>query len=474
MVLGASGVSGAGMAGAPALPSPFGTEATGGKVTARTVGSDAAEHSAGRVLPFHRRPFFRQLTTLAATLLVFAGGGYYAREQGLFLSPADRAILPLVKAVGERRFFEPRLTGGFKYGPITGPSRGLTGSDPSGNWPLLAAAALLKARSEEDPSAANRRAVAAAQLILGDSSVAVRSLEELCARNPLDATLLSDLSAAYLVRAFREDRQDDWNRGLDAAERALKADQNLVEARYNRALALEALGLFDEADRAWDALTNSAPQDVWVQQGLLRSRHRDRSGNFESSSEAIRAALNGGSERLERAVAGSLLPARDIFDLELVRPAEAPSRLRLAQAILRVSGDPSFVSMAELRSGETAELLAEYAKARILHDQDQMTESSGLLRRIRAQTPRESPLNSWARFYLWHHEQGKTSPAVVSAALALIEGEARSKNWLALAARAAWLRGLLALQQGHLVEAQASAPSIAAKRRSKPATVGLP
>ncbi len=46
-------------------------------------------------------------------------------------------------------------------------------------------------------------------------------------------------------------RADDWPRALAAANRALRADPALLEARFNRALALEGLRLRDEARRAW-------------------------------------------------------------------------------------------------------------------------------------------------------------------------------------------------------------------------------
>jgi hypothetical protein len=67
---------------------------------------------------------------LAATAIALSaawGGLAVVAARVIFLAPYDRSILPLVKAVGERRLIKPRLTGGFRYGPLVEETRrGLT------------------------------------------------------------------------------------------------------------------------------------------------------------------------------------------------------------------------------------------------------------------------------------------------------------------------------------------------------------
>ena len=60
------------------------------------------------------------------------------------------------------------------------------------------------------------------------------------------------------------DRPDDLPRALGAAERAVKADERLIEARFNRALALESLFLEEQARQAWQDYVARDPGSEWA------------------------------------------------------------------------------------------------------------------------------------------------------------------------------------------------------------------
>jgi tetratricopeptide (TPR) repeat protein len=173
--------------------------------------------------------------------------------------------------VGERRFMEPRLTGGFRFGPIWGTRRGAEPSEAE-RWSVLASAGELKARSDKAPTPANRRALAAAELLIDETEGAVGLLEQLVREFPSDASVQSDLAAAYIARALRTGREDDWLRALGAAETAVRLDPALIEARFNRALALEFRSPGSEAQAAWRAYLDSAgvAEDGWAQEARRR------------------------------------------------------------------------------------------------------------------------------------------------------------------------------------------------------------
>ena len=80
----------------------------------------------------------------------------------------------------------------------------------------------------------------------GCSDAAIAALENL---SRTDAAAMSDLAAAYYVRAQREDRPSDLLRAFDAAEHALAASPRSPAARFNYALIEEALGLTEDAIR---------------------------------------------------------------------------------------------------------------------------------------------------------------------------------------------------------------------------------
>ena len=79
-----------------------------------------------------------------------------------------------------------------------------------------------------------------------------------------NARYQSDLAAAYLARAKAVDRPDDLPKALAAADRAIAAD-DMLEARFNRALALQALYLEDQARQAWDEYLKRDASSDWAE-----------------------------------------------------------------------------------------------------------------------------------------------------------------------------------------------------------------
>jgi CHAT domain-containing protein len=72
-----------------------------------------------------------------------------------------------------------------------------------------------------------------------------------------DSATASDLSAAYYVRAQRRDDPVDLLRALNRADQAAKLAPALLPARFNQALALEAIGFSNEASKVWNELRRS-------------------------------------------------------------------------------------------------------------------------------------------------------------------------------------------------------------------------
>jgi tetratricopeptide (TPR) repeat protein len=90
-----------------------------------------------------------------------------------------------------------------------------------------------------------------ASLSIGEWDKSVGALERAAAAEPKNAEFLTDLSAAYLARGVGTNAQADLRNALTATDRALESNPQLLEARFNRALALEALRQWDAARAAW-------------------------------------------------------------------------------------------------------------------------------------------------------------------------------------------------------------------------------
>jgi tetratricopeptide (TPR) repeat protein len=101
--------------------------------------------------------------------------------------------------------------------------------------------------------------------------------------------ILSDLAAAYYLRAQRNDDPEDLLRAFETAQRAVAKDRSLPQARFNLALTEEALGLSDQAIASWK-----------------EAAHRD-SGSWAAEAAGHRVRL----ER-ERAIAAAFsVPSRE-------------------------------------------------------------------------------------------------------------------------------------------------------------------
>lgn len=90
-----------------------------------------------------------------------------------------------------------------------------------------------------------------------------------------DAEAMSDLAAAYYTRAQRQDQPIDLLRSLDAAQHAVAAAPRSLNARFNRALALEAVGLESDAIAAWDEIAKS-DESPWGNEARQHSERLQR------------------------------------------------------------------------------------------------------------------------------------------------------------------------------------------------------
>ncbi len=175
-------------------------------------------------------------------------------------SPHPDAIRrELANALGPVRPVEGRLVGGFSY-KLFEPGRIM-------NLSTAARTALrsLEVIPEERPLL---------DLFKGQATPAVEALEHLVAERPGDARLWSDLAAAYLAESSGPPTCPiSLAQALDAVIRSLEVDPNLAEARFNRALILEQLGLIREAVRAWNEYLKLDPSSAW---GTEAENHMER------------------------------------------------------------------------------------------------------------------------------------------------------------------------------------------------------
>jgi tetratricopeptide (TPR) repeat protein len=387
------------------------------------------------------------LSAIAASIVVILG--LLVTNNGhLFMPAEERAMAGLVEAVGKRRLFEPRLAGGFRYGPFVDVARGPT--QPS-DWGILAAAARIRARQEKDPTPANTRALAAAHVLVGEASVAVELLRPLAAAQPADPLVWNDLAAAYLVRAQREGRAEDYVASLEAASHALELRPDFPEALFNRALSLRSLRLYDQARDACERLL-AIDTSEWREatRALLTelpagrstgSRRLDGREPDESRSEVSRGRIESSVEWARLEFERRLKAVATTADIE--RLAEFGAEFRA------VTGDASIERVAtELRAApDTRSVYAAYARAREDYVAGRFTVARATFARVLPDLAgRVSALAPWTRLFLAIIDYQEGGVRVASAAFERLLRE--STDQPLLEARIQWMLGLCAISGG--------------------------
>src|SRR5439155_26286209 len=132
----------------------------------------------------------------AATVAIAVGSGLIT-----WRSTSAPELQALVAAVGTERTVEPRLTGGFAYGPL----KVVRSAEPVQNVApdVRIAAARIEKKALAQRTLDALRSLGIAYLLTGGVARAVAALEEAADRQSADAQALRDLAAAYLVRVAR-------------------------------------------------------------------------------------------------------------------------------------------------------------------------------------------------------------------------------------------------------------------------------
>jgi len=424
-----------------------------GPTAATTTATEAAAAPARASGHPRRTSFVRYLMPLAATLIVGAGALALWRQ----VNPANayaEAVRPLVDAVGDRRFVEPRLVGGFRFGPLISSNRGPSARDLD-QWRVLASSAEIKEKADQAPTPENQRALAAAELVLGETEQAVTMLEQLARDQPQAAAVHSDLAAAYSVRALRDGRADDWPRALEAAEVALELEPGLHEALFNRAYALEEMSLWNEALRGWQdyLAANAGPRDGWTE--LARSRIeelRNRpSSDLELKKRDIGSALNSlDQDGLNEAVTSAPAAAMEVFEALLVDDAvddhEWARRVSALQRGLRASPARVAFPAGAVEIRHRPELRA-YGVARQKYRQLEWQAARDQLSDVvRRRSSALGSLPAWGALYLAAIDFQAGKDAEPDATLRGLERE--SVEGPLFLGRVAWVRGMIALRSG--------------------------
>jgi CHAT domain-containing protein len=398
--------------------------------------------------------------TLAATVMI----AVQFRERGES-DPLSAAVAPLVEAVGTERLLEPRLTGGFRFGPRRANVRG--GAED--NLALLAAAGRLQQAARQVDSASTQQAWAMAELLLGRDDNAIATLEYLVQREGGDARAWTNLSAAYLVRAADADRPDDLSKALDAVERALGIDARLPEAFFNKGLALRALSMRDPAIAAFRQYLEIDSVSEWAAEA--RRYLEELSAMPMAADVDIPHLATAGQEAIDRLVATAPLVAREFVELQVLgslaeqlTASDAPIQeldglRRIATAFGRIGEDslaadlvrwvPLAAAAPAAERSQIARGLGDYARGRRLGLEDNLALAHAVFERASADL-RGSPLEFDLRLHLTSLAMQQAPTPSALAELAAIATEAEPRRRFNVRGQALWRGALMTGRTGDL------------------------
>jgi tetratricopeptide (TPR) repeat protein len=393
----------------------------------------------------------------------------------------QRAVV--VAEIGAVRPVEGRLTGGFAHAPFPA---GLAPDALLDDALAEALRPLGRGASGTDGRRPDTRVLADSgvrELLDGKWDEAVTQLERARELAPRDAWIASDLAVAYGARGREHARPYDLFLALKAAEEAIALAPDLLEARFNQALALTRMHMPWAAEPAWQEYLSLDSDSPWAGEARHhRSEAHAALGEEErwrqQRRQLRRAALRGDGHTVERLVDRFRLRARrwaaeDLLgqwseERQVGRTAEAAAVLRVARAVAaaltRLGGDhlllESVERVEELEAGGDEESIAHLAAGHIafrdgVRDFDARgAEAAPTLGRAEAALARAgSPLALWATLYLAAGDNQIRSYGALEERLETIERAAQGRPYPTLLARVLWIRGIDALVRGSEFEA---------------------
>ena len=209
----------------------------------------------------------------------------------------------LAAAVGPHRVTRARLTGGFAYAPCDTavPNDSLVvglvcRTTVPRQWPQYArlsklAGTMRAAGGSGATDASRQHAVGSWSVIWGNLDAAIDELGAAAHAEPTNARIQSDLAAALLARAGRNQDPQSILEAYASADRAVMLDATLPEARFNQALALEWLQLRRDAITAWTSYLTLDGGSPWADEARAHQRSlRVSPPDWQTVQPTLRAA----------------------------------------------------------------------------------------------------------------------------------------------------------------------------------------
>ncbi|HVR38357.1 MAG TPA: CHAT domain-containing protein [Thermoanaerobaculia bacterium] len=399
----------------------------------------ATLEAANETLATVRTPFRARWWMAAAAALIAGVVSLFVINQLRARSPMDRLVRLMPAGI---RLSEARLSGGFAWAAYRGPMRAENADDDPQHMQLIGAAGEIVANADRDHSADAQQAAGVALVVTDRPLQAVARLRTAVQASPNDAAAWSDLAAAQYAAALRLSRPSLLPEALVSADRALRIDARSPEARFNRALILERLGLAQEARAAWQHYLEVDSSSPWAAEARDRMKKIEQGADNRGAPDAQRTRAYAEVETLGRWAesnsAHELSSARTIGDALIRRSGES-----LLREAVRAIDDATPSQRAIL-----AEAHAAYRRGRIAYSRNQLDVArTELARAAEGFEEGGSPMRFVARYYAANVRFDQNDVDGASHALEVLLGELHP-SYIALAAQVRWELALCLMVEG--------------------------
>ena len=332
---------------------------------------------------------FSPLLRSAAIVVLVLAAAFGVWRLVVYRSPVDRGIAALNEAFAAQRPLQSRVTdlGYARYSSTRGDKSTVD------QRALDLSSVLLQTALHDKPSVQTRHAVGRLYLVKGEFDRAITEFEDALKTSPTNARLQSDLGAALLENGKLERRDDESGRSettlagsYEHLNEALTLDDSLLDARFNRALLYEAMGLDPQALADWEKYLSLDSNSQWaaeVRTHIEEIRKRsERASKREADlfTEFTNAQQAGADEQMWQVFSKSHLRtgnyiANSIVDkyLEAATAGRKDEADKWSQALFRMgelaraqSGDSFTSDMSRAYSNASADRLTRFQKARAL------------------------------------------------------------------------------------------------------------